>query len=162
MSVPAGVGLILNVAGFGQYAAKAVAVGILFLAVIIGSTFCVGGRSLVKAINESLRQHHQRQLQETATALTAGTAATGATGENGDENEQQDGGDRADGRRSGLTAPGAGDQPLLAARTKIKRMMIFALQTVVMVMSMLLVTIFTGYGVAAPLPLFLVPSECSR
>lgn len=154
MWIAPGVGMILDLAGHSHYAMKTIAVGIIFLAVIIGATFWVGGRSLIGAINESLRQYQQQQ-QETATALTAATtAATGATGGDRDENEQEE----VDVAGGGLV-PGEGDQPLLAAKKKIKRMMIFVVQNVVTVMTMLLLTVFTDYGVAAPLLLFMVPGE---
>ena len=159
MSIAPAVGLIFDIAGLTHYAMRAVAAGILCMAVIISVSFWVGGRSLVNAINDSLRQHYQ-QRQETATVLTAATAATGGTGDDADENEQ-------DGGRGGIAAvgglvPSAGDEALLAAKRKTKRMMIFVVQNVVMVVCMLLITICTGYAVAAPLPIFLVPSEYAR
>lgn len=164
MWIAPAVGLILDLADLSHYGMRAVAVGILFLATVIGTTFTIGGISLVNAINESLRQHEQ-QRQETATALKAATAVAATTRGDEDEDEQADGADRAAGGGGGggdLTLPGASDRPLLAARQKVVRMMVFAIQSVVMVMVLLLVAIFTGYGVAAPLPLYLVPSECSR
>lgn len=153
VSIAPSLGTVFTLAGLNQYAMKAVAVGIIFQAVAIGATFWVGGRSLVGAINESLRQH-QQQRRETVTVLTAATAVTGTTRGGADENDQ-DGGDVS----GDNFVPGAGDQPLLAAKKKIKRMTIFALQNVVVVMSMLLVTVFTDYGVAAPLLLYMTPSE---
>lgn len=166
LSIAPAVGLVLDFADLRNAGMRAVAVGILFQAMIIGATFTIGGRSLVSAIDDSLQQH-QQQRRETATALTAATATTAATGggtEGGDgganKGEQGDeGGYGADGDCDGGLVSDAGDQPLVAARKKVKRMMVFALQNVAMVMTLLLVTVFTGYGVAAPLPFFMVPSE---
>lgn len=163
LSVAPSVALFLDLAGLSPYAMKVTAIGIVFQAVLIAVTFWVGGRSLLRAIDESLRHHHQ-QRRETATALTGATAATAATGGTGWTGETV-GGEEENEEKSGNTAgigsltTGSDDQPLQAAKKKIVRMIAFALQTVVVVMSMLLVTICTDYGVAAPLPFFMVPSE---
>eukprot|EP00903_Cladosiphon_okamuranus_P014086 g13093.t1 len=154
------VALIFDLAGLTHHGMRAMAVGILFLAVAIGITFVIGGSSLVNAINESLRQQEQ-QRQKTATALTVATAVTAGTGRtrgDRDEDEQEnDAPGGGDGGGGSLALPGEGDQSLLAARKKVVRMMVFALQNVVMVIVALLVTIFTGYAVAAPLPIYVVP-----
>eukprot|EP00752_Nemacystus_decipiens_P004321 g3946.t1 len=154
--------LVLELAGLNHYAMKAISVGIIFLAAIISASFWFGGRSLVSAIDDSLREHHQ-QRQETATALKAATPGT-AGGGDGDEDEQPEQDAAVDGAAAaaavgGGLVPSASDQALLAARRKIKRLMIFVVQNVVMVVAMLLVTVCTGYAVAAPLPFFFVPSE---
>jgi len=141
LSIPPATGIVLDVAQRTRLAIRVVAVGVIFQAVAIAGMFYAGGKSLMRAIDESLRQY-QEQLHPAAAVAAGGGGGRTAGGEV-DVNDQQ----HAEG----------GDESLRAAKKKVKRMMIFAVQTAAMVFVMLLFAVCTEYGVAAPLLLFILP-----
>ncbi len=141
LSIPPAIGIVLDAAHRTRLAIRVVAVGVIFQAVVIAGMFYAGGKSLMRAIDESLRQY-QEQFQEAAAAAGGGGGGT-------DEGE-------TDGKFDDQQAEG-GDEPLRAAKKKVKRMMIFAVQTAAMVFTMLLFAVCSGYGIAAPLLLFILP-----
>lgn len=148
---------------------------------VIGGSFWKGGKSLEGSIDASLRQHKRQQqvvmtMMTTMTATTTKTTATregngmeqgvgGVTGVTGVVAQQQAGDDNhsnsydnSNNSMISSSAYGGGeDEPLLAAKRKVKRMTFFAVQLSAGVFTMMLFSVYTAYGTAAPLPLMVAP-----
>ena len=138
LSTPPAVGMALLAAHRTRLAIRVMAAGVVCQAVLIATMFFAGGKSLTRAINESLRQHQERHPY----------VARGNVTDEGEEEVRFDGGEHM---------VRGGDESLREAKTKIQRMMVFAVQTAVQVFLMLLFAVSSGYGVAAPLLLFILP-----
>lgn len=169
ISIAPSAGLVLVVGGHNDLAIKTISMGIVFQAAVIAGSFWKGGKSLIAAIDASLRQHKRQQQMVRTIMTTMTTTKTTATGEgNGTERggsakdvvAPQQAGDSSNNNSyndSGSRTYGGEDESLLGARRKVKRMTFFAVQLAAGVFSMLLFSVYTVYGTAAPLPLMVVP-----
>ena len=129
--------VILAFANCTEEAVIMISAGILVLAISVMITFWVCGRSLMHGIDESLRQQQKQREQ---------LLHMGAIRVNGKEvsTSPQD-------RRS------SGDAMLLAARKKVKTVVIFAVGILSKVVGMLIFAMASPYGLETPLVLFLSP-----
>ncbi|CAN0037175.1 unnamed protein product [Ectocarpus sp. 12 AP-2014] len=158
VSIAPTVAVALGAWGHQITAIKVVSAGILVLSGAMIASFMVCGRSLMHAIDESIRQkqEHQAQRQEVPRRKVLHKKTTGEVVLEEEEDEGAQPGETRSIRISINNTPVA-DFALLAARTKVKRVMLFAFSTVVQVDGLLLFAICSKYGTAAPLLLFASP-----
>eukprot|EP00903_Cladosiphon_okamuranus_P009465 g9021.t2 len=137
VSIAPVVAVLLTFANYAEAAIIIISAGILILSTFVMVTFCVCGKSLVNGIDESLRQ--QRQMQEQLQKI-------GVIWENEKET-----------RTTLHDQSSSGDALLLAARKKVKMIVIFAVTVLVKVMCMLFFAMGSRYGLETPLVFFLSP-----
>ncbi|CAN0110918.1 unnamed protein product [Pylaiella littoralis] len=148
ISAAPGVGLALIIAGRNDLAIKVMSVGVVLQAVIVAGSFWKGGRSLVKAIDVSLQQHLLQQQMVMTMMSTLETTII----------EQEDTTARVGTVEEDVMMQGGGeDESLLGAKRRVNRMVTFALELTAGESSVLLFSVCTTYGTAAPLPLFVAP-----
>lgn len=161
ISAAPGVGLALIIAGRNDLAIKVISVGVVLQAVIVAGSFWKGGRSLVKAIDVSLQQHLLQQqmvmtmMSTLETTIIGQEDTTARVGTVEEDVMMQGGGD--DNHYFSSCAPGGEDESLLGAKRRVNRMVTFALELTAGESSVLLFSVCTTYGTAAPLPLFVAP-----
>lgn len=127
--------LILNIANYAEVGVKLLAAGVIVLAISVFTAFWVCGRSLLRGIDQSLQQQAQQQQQ---------LQRVGVVRANGKETPSKH--DRS-----------KGDAMLLAARTKVKMVMVFTFVVLTKVVFLLSFSILSPYGVEAPLLFFISP-----
>ena len=138
VSIPPVGSVVLAIAGRAEAAVGVITLQVLVLAPCLSASFLVLGKSLLKGIDDSLQQQQQRQQQ---------LQAMGVTPEHGKKPSTAS----SPGRRS------SGDLMLLAARKKVKRVVMFAVALPTQTACMLLFAAVTRFGTEAPLLLFFFP-----
>lgn len=136
VSIAPVVAVALTFANCAEEAVKTISAGILVLATSVIASFWVCGKSLLKGIDESLRQQQQKQEQ---------LQKMGVTRVNGKE------------ARTSLHDHSSGEAMLLAARAKVNKMVFFAVAILAKVVCMLLFAMASRYGLETPLLFFVSP-----
>lgn len=128
--------VILTFANFTEAAIRLISAGIIVLSIFMFIAFWVCGKSLLNGIDESLQRHEQQQQQLQKMGVLRVTGKEVSTP---------------------LQGRGSADPMLLAARKKVKTVVIFAIAILTKVICMLLFAIVSPYGVEIPLLLIVSP-----
>ena len=131
-------GVILALANYREEAVKMVSAGVLVLATSAMLLFSVCGRSLLRGIDESLKNQQQKQEQ----LQQLGVIRVNVEGKRVSVSPQDRGGS---------------DAMLLAARKKVKMVVIFVVISLVLVDCTLIFAMASRYGIETPLVLFVSP-----
>lgn len=116
-----------------------IAVGVIVLCSSMTIIFLVCGKSLLHAINESVRKQEERMLLDRDASIVDETTTAGMSG------------------ASKRSRSSARRDALLVARRKVKMVVFFAVTTLAKVVGILMVGLLSKYGMASPLILFLAP-----
>lgn len=136
VSIPPVGAVVLAVANRPEAAVRLITFQVLVLAPMLSASFLVLGKSLLKGIDESLQRQQRRsqQLQSMGVVL----------------DHEKEPSTRSSGRSSG-------DLMLLAARKKVKKVVMFTVALPTQTASMLLFATVSRYGAEAPLVFFFFP-----
>ena len=133
--------IVLDLVNRTEAAIRLITFQILVLGSLLLAVFYVCGKSLLKGFDGSLQQHKQMQdeLQQMRVIMVKGKDASSS----------------APSSPAGRSS--SGDAILLAARAKVKKVVVFAVSLLTNVLSMMLFAIVSPYGVEAPLLFFFIP-----